>query len=231
MKRKSKNNEDLVAKILKGMVDNQKKVEDDLFAQRLKSNILRHWSKDSEMNVATLTEYLNSTSANKREIREEDVQREYDSWVKHDYEKGKLSNQVVSRMLYKGIKRLHNLISKDSTSNTLEDPEINIKRTSSKEILHPVRIDPKKEEEKMDIYKELGMNKHNSQQPAFNSGVRMPNTGLDDIDEIEGKEMNSLSNSRPDTPTNSKLTPIKSVPKDPYLDNNEEEKEELITTE
>lgn len=47
--------------ILKGMANNQEKVEKDLFAQRLKQNcIMKHKDKNTEMNLDIIfTDYLN----------------------------------------------------------------------------------------------------------------------------------------------------------------------------
>lgn len=77
MKRKSKNSEDVVQHILRGMVNNEQKVVENLFAQRLKANIMRHRNKDIVLDIPTITEYLNNISGSKNSIREDDVQREY----------------------------------------------------------------------------------------------------------------------------------------------------------
>ena len=77
MKRKTKANEDIALTILKGMVTNREKVIKDLFAQRLKANIMRHKDKDSEMDINALTDYLNNILGGKRSIKVDDVQKEY----------------------------------------------------------------------------------------------------------------------------------------------------------
>jgi hypothetical protein len=106
MKRKSKNNEDVVKKILNGMLESKNNIISNMFAQRLRANIMRNSSKDGKMDVSTITNYLNSISASKNSVREEDVQAEYLSCCNKETEKKIVSNPVIDRMLYKGIERL-----------------------------------------------------------------------------------------------------------------------------
>ena len=106
MKRRSKKKTDLANQIIKGMAKNEEKVVKDSFTQRLKTNIARNYiGQDVEMDITTLTNYLNNI-VKKGKISIDDVKDEYDKWCKHDWERNKIHNPVIDRMLYKGIKRL-----------------------------------------------------------------------------------------------------------------------------
>lgn len=228
MKRKSKDNEDIVIKILKGMVKNEEKVVKDLFAQRLKANIMRHRTKDAEMSIATLTDYLNNISANKRNIREEDVQREYDSWWEHDWEKNKVANQVIDRMLYKGIWRLTNWLTKESGPSAVGTPESKLQKVKSRDLSDFSASNKDIEEEKTGIFKELSMRKNNSQQPTLGNDFEVKIGSLDLIDEAEDSSKMSVTIEPLDLRSSSKTQMPKLRRKDSDAKRAEEDTDEEI---
>ena len=184
MKRKCKKNNDIVNKILKGMVENKEKVEKDLFAQRLKENIMRNRGKEASMSLEVMTDYLNSISASKAQIRLEDVQKEYEANCIHDYERGKVNNQVIDRMLYKGIYRLAKLIDPDSYPAQNE-------KTPEKKVQKDQKDLEEEKEPDLDEMADLGIRKNNSEQPSLGKGLRLSPTPLDDIDEDSEGNKNS----------------------------------------
>lgn len=88
-------------------------------------------------------------------------------------------------MLYEGIKRLYNCISKDSSGAKRLDSEENFKPLDLAKV--PQEDD---EEEKRVIYKELGLSKNNSHKVSMNIHLDRASPGLDDIDEGEGSDSN-----------------------------------------
>lgn len=185
MKRKCKKNNNIVNKILKGMVENKEKVEKDLFAQRLKENIMRNRGKDTSMSLEVMTDYLNSISATKAKIHYEDVQREYDqNWI-HDYEKGKVNNQVIDRMLYNGVWRLAKLIDPDSYPDNQD-------KTPEKGVYNVVEELEEEKSEEMEDMVSLNIRKNNSEQPKVGLSLRLSPTPLDDV-ESEDENQSSKS--------------------------------------
>jgi len=227
MKRKSKNNEDLVKKILNGMLESKNNIISNMFAQRLRANIMRNSSKDGKMDVSTITNYLNSISASKNSVREEDVQAEYLSCCNKETEKKIVSNPVIDRMLYKGIERLSIWINKEQNPHKGKEAEDNI--TFMQLGIPRVEEDDTQEEEKQGIYQELGMIKNNSHQITLETKIDNKDTDLNYIEEDSPITEKELDDEEDCLTLTLDLKQMKGKPEDPDIRQAEQDTDEEAT--
>ena len=156
-------NRELARKIIKGMAENQKKIKQNSFAERLKTNILLKRTGQGQITLKEMTDYLNNISDQKSPLNYKQM---YDQYKHNNQEEREMSenllNPVIDKMFYESICSINSILWKEDL------PPQNKKSSKNKDkiIEHDISSSLKKVDEKK--IKAPSLRKIKSLQPDLN---------------------------------------------------------------